>query len=183
MVYVFIANGFEEIEAIAPIDILRRADIDVVTVGIGDKVVTGAHGVTIATTLSDNEVNGSEFDMIILPGGGVGSVNLAESKVVSKMISRAIDQDKYIAAICASPAIVLGKKGLIAGKKAVCYPGLEKFLKDVDYVDENVVIDGKLITAKGSGVSNEFGFTLLECLKGKKIANKVKADMQWPNSI
>ncbi|MDR2654769.1 MAG: DJ-1/PfpI family protein [Oscillospiraceae bacterium] len=180
MVYVFLAEGFEEIEAVATIDILRRAGIDVVTVGIGSNVITGAHGITVSTTIEDASLNGDEFDMAVLPGGTPGIYNLAKSRTVKKILRRAIKEDKYIAAICAAPSI-LGQNGWLKGKKAVCYPGFESALEGAEIVDQPVVTDGKIITSKGAGTAMEFGFTLVSILCGGETANKIRAGMQCQN--
>ena len=124
----FIANGFEEIEALCPLDLLRRADLEVKTVGIGGKEICGSHGITVLTDIEDKEYSDPSPDMIILPGGMPGTTNLEASCTVNEAISTAVKNNTYIAAICAAP-MILGKKGLLNGKTAVCFPGFEEYLQ------------------------------------------------------
>lgn len=180
MIYAFLADGFEEIEAIAPIDILRRCGLEVVTVGIGDTNITGAHGITVETDINELDIIFSEkIDMILLPGGMPGTLNLEKSLTVNQIIDFCANNDKYIAAICAAPSI-LGKKNLLTGRKATCFPGFEQFLYGAVLADENekVCVDGKFITASSAGVALEFGFKLAELLEGEPKAHSVKASMQ-----
>ena len=172
MVYVFLADGFEEIEALCPVDIMRRAGISVVTVGISKKEIVGSHNITVLSDITDTELSFNEnIDLIFLPGGMPGTKNLDASPAVHRMIDLALDQNAYIAAICAAP-MILGKRGLLNGKNAVCYPGFEEYLKGANIpFDKNVVLDGKIITARGMGVATEFGLALTEIL-----CNKEKAD-------
>lgn len=177
MVYVFLADGFEEMEFTIPVDILRRAGVDVTTVGIGKKLITGAHDIKIQADILDKEIIKQDFEMIVLPGGMPGSTNLDQSDIVDKFISTAVEKDKYIAAICAAP-FVLGKRDILQGKNAVCFPGFEKYLNGAIIVDQSVVVDGKIITAKGAGVAFEFGLELVKLLKGEDISKKLKENMQ-----
>ncbi|MBQ8903577.1 MAG: DJ-1/PfpI family protein [Oscillospiraceae bacterium] len=178
MIYVFLANGFEETEAIAPIDILRRSELDVKTVGIGEEVVVSSHGIAVIPDITEVDfVPSDDIDMIVLPGGMPGTLNLEKSRTVQDAIDFCTKNDKYIAAICAAPSI-LGKKGLLQGRKAVCFPGFEEFLEGAEIPDESVVCDGKIITAKGAGVAVEFGLALSEILAGKPKAAKIKASLQ-----
>lgn len=175
MVYVFLADGFEEVEAIAPVDILRRAGIEVKTVAVTPtgKSVRGAHGITVTADIEKDEVK-DNFDMIVLPGGMPGTLNLEKSPVVQKCIDSAAARGAYIAAICAAPSI-LGHKGLLSGKKAVCYPGFEKDLKGAKVMSSKVCKDGKIITGIGPGAAFEFGYLLAESLGGD--ADDVKSGM------
>lgn len=178
MIYVFLANGFEEIEAITPIDLLRRAELDVVTVGIGDQGVTGAHGISVLADITDAQVVLSDdLDMIVLPGGMPGTLNLEKNLVVQKTIEYCVENNIYIAAICAAPSI-LGHKNLLDGRKATAYPGFETQLGNVVLADEYVVVDGQFITARGAGVSVDFSLKLVELLEGKAAANKMKMTLQ-----
>ena len=172
MVYVFLADGFEEIEALCPVDIMRRAGISVVTVGISKKEIVGSHNITVLSDITDTELSFNEnIDLIFLPGGMPGTKNLDASPAVHRMIDLALDQNAYIAAICAAP-MILGKRGLLNGKNAVCYPGFEEYLKGANIpFDKNVVLDGKIITARGMGVATDFGLALTEIL-----CNREKAD-------
>ncbi len=178
MIYVFLANGFEETEAIAPVDILRRSELDVKTVGIGEEVVVSSHGIAVIPDITEVDfVPSDDIDMIVLPGGMPGTLNLEKSRTVQEAIDYCVRNDKYIAAICAAPSI-LGKKGLLQGKKAVCFPGFEQFLEGAEIPAEGVVHDGKIITAKGAGVAIEFGLELSRILAGNAKANKIKAALQ-----
>ena len=178
MVYVFLADGFEDIEALAPIDILRRANVDVKTVGVTGKEVTSSHGVTVKADISVSDIKlDSDLELIVLPGGMPGTLNLEASVGVQKAIDFCAANDKYIAAICAAPSI-LGHKGLLKGKKATCFPGVEKDLVGADACSDLVVIDGKFITGKGPGACIEFGLKLAEILVSADAALNIKAGMQ-----
>lgn len=173
MVYVFFAEGFEEIEAIAIVDVLRRADIRTHMIGINSKEVTGAHGISILMDQTINEITSlSDALMLVLPGGMPGAKNLMESDSLKNLLISARDLDIYLAAICAAPTI-LSYHGLIKGRKATCYPGFEKEMTDFVHVDENVVQDGTLITGKGAGVAMAFALKCVEVLKGHKVSEKL----------
>ena len=174
MIYMFIAEGFEEIEALCPLDIMRRAGLDITTVGIGSKEITGAHGITVKTDICSCKYDpDNEFDMIFLPGGMPGTLNLADSDAVSKAIENAIKNDKYIAAICAAPSI-LGDKGLLEGKEAICYPGFESRLAGAIISNNRVVLDEKILTAAGMGVATEMGLKIVEIFRGEETANTLR---------
>ncbi|MDE5859261.1 MAG: DJ-1/PfpI family protein [Oscillospiraceae bacterium] len=179
MIYVFLAQGFEETEAIAPIDILRRCEKEVVTVGIGDNIIKGSHGIAVVTDTEDKliELN-SDLEMIVLPGGMPGTLNLEKSKIVQKAIDYCADNGKYIGAICAAPSI-LGHKGLLKGKKAVCYTGFEPQLEGAEIADAPAVIDGKIITARGAGAAVDFGLKLVEALISKERSEKMGEALLW----
>ena len=178
MVYVFLADGFEDIEALAPIDILRRANVDVKTVGVTGKEVTSSHGVTVKADISVSDIKlDSDLELIVLPGGMPGTLNLEASVGVQKAIDFCAANDKYIAAICAAPS-VLGHKGLLKGKKATCFPGFEKDLVGADACSDLVIKDGKIITGKGPGACIEFGLKLAEILVSADAALNIKAGMQ-----
>lgn len=165
MIYVFLANGFEETEAIAPIDCMRRCGLEVVTVGIGDNIITSSHGITLVTDCADSQlVFSDDIEMIVLPGGMPGTINLEKSEVVQKAIDYCVMNDKYVAAICAAPSI-LGHKGLLKGHKAVCYEGFEDQLEGAEITKDNVCVSGKFITSRGMGTAVEFGLKLVEILK------------------
>jgi len=174
MVYLFLAEGFEEVEAITPIDYLRRAGIDVTTVGIGGTQITGAHGITVNTDICEcalNE-NSESADMIILPGGMPGTLNLKASETVISFIKKAAENNAYIGAICAAPSI-LGEMGLLQGKRAVCYPGFEDKLLGARLCDCNAVRDGNIITARSAGGACDFARELISAIKGADAAGKV----------
>lgn len=178
MVYVLLADGFEEVEAITPIDILRRAGVEVTTVSIKDKTVTGAHNIPVTADVLVSELNGvTDMEVLMLPGGA-GHELLDASNEAHALINYAHENGKYIAAICAAPSII-GKKMLLSGKKATCFPGFEKYLYGADITGGQVEADGQFITAKGAGAAAEFGFKLCEILKGKETADKLKAVMQY----
>lgn len=176
MVYVLLVEGFEEIEALTPIDILRRGGVAVKTVGVNASEVTGSHQIAVKTDITMDAVNREDMDLLILPGGP-GHTNLEKSEAAMNLI-RYANENCLLAAICASPSI-LGKLGMLRGKKATCFPGFEQFLDGAEVVNEKAVADGNIITAKGAGASAEFGFLLLELLKDKKTAEKLKGDMQY----
>ena len=168
MVYCFLADGFEEVEAIAPIDMLRRAGVEVKTVGVTGDVIDGRHGIkVIPDVLIKDIVLDNSLEAVILPGGLPGATNLEDSDAVQKAIDFSADNDKYVCAICAAPQI-LGHKGLLEGKEAIAYPGFESELKGAKISDEYVVLDGKFITAKGAGVATEFGLKIVSVLKSKE---------------
>ena len=178
MIYMFLADGFEEVEALCPLDILRRAGLDVTTVGVGGKdVIQGAHGITVHADIPDILYRDSAPDMIILPGGMPGSTNLDESKALDAALKVASKKGAYLCAICAAP-LVLGNRGYLDGKAAVCYPGFEQYLKGAHVPEgESVVRDGNIITAKGMGVAFDFGLELVRALKDDGTADAIKASV------
>jgi 4-methyl-5(b-hydroxyethyl)-thiazole monophosphate biosynthesis len=165
MIYMFLANGFEEIEALCPLDLLRRAGLEVTTVGIGGDSICGSHGITVNADIPEGLFADAKPDMIILPGGMPGSKNLDASRTVDTALKVAVRNNAYIAAICAAP-FILGKRGLLEGKEAICYPGFEKELTGARISDKKVVRDGNIITAAGMGVALEFGLALVAALSG-----------------
>lgn len=178
MIYVFLANGFEEVEALTPVDLLRRCEADVMTVGCGSQIIKGSHGIPVICDTDDNQfVLDETVDMIVLPGGMPGTLNLEKNTNVQKAIDFCIDNNKYIAAICAAPSI-LGHKGLLEGKKSVCFPGFEDQLKGADVLSEPVVKDGNIITARGAGVATEFGLKLTEVIFSEKRAQTLRNSLQ-----
>ena len=178
MVYVFLANGFEETEAIAPIDMLRRARLDVKTVGIGGNEVTSSHGIPMKSDISDKEIELSDkLEMIVLPGGTVGTENLDKSPEVQSAIDYCYENNIHMAAICAAPS-VYGKRGLLKGRKATAYPDYRRFLEGAEIAGENVATDGLFTTAAGAGVSVEFGLELVKVLKGKQLSDSIREAIQ-----
>jgi len=174
---IVLADGFEEIEAIAPFDILKRAGVDVTLAGLSSREIKSARGAKFVTekTLNDTE---SDFDAVILPGGSGGADNLSRSGRLKTLILSMIKDGKLVAAICASPAAVLGPFGVLKGKKATCYPGMEKeFPGDVRYSDAPVVVDGNVITGMGPAAAVAFGFKLAEMLAGAEKTESVKKAM------
>ncbi len=169
MIYMFLANGMEEIEALCPLDLMRRAGLAVTTVGIGSTEITGAHGITVKADMLDQNFCDPAPDMIFLPGGMPGTLHLAASEVVKQAILTAHKTGAYLAAICAAPSI-LGDMGLLAGKEAVCYPGFEDRLVGATVSDKHVVLDGKILTAAGMGAALDMGLTIVEIFCGAKAA-------------
>lgn len=179
MVYILLANGFEEVEAIEPIDILRRCGAEVKTASIMEtKKVCGAHGITVTADMMISEIIPENAEMIMLPGGGLGHELLDASNDVHGIINYAAANNLYIAAICAAPSII-GKKHLLEGRRATCFPGFEKYLYGAEIASDKVVTDGKFITAKGAGAAADFGFELAKILCGEEKANEIKAQMQY----
>ncbi len=179
MVYVFLAEGFEEMEALAPIDILRRAGLSVQTVGIGSREITGAHGVMFMADIADDAFTPDDMEAVVLPGGMPGTKNLEASRAVSAALNCAVRENVVVAAICAAPSI-LGHKGLLQGKRATCYPGFESELHGAEITCESVVVDGRFITARGAGVALDFAFALVSCLRSEEEALHLKEVLQCP---
>ncbi len=178
MIYVFLADGFEETEAVAPIDILRRAEKDVVTVGIGSDTVCSSHGITMLADIADIQLELDErVEMIVLPGGMPGTLNLEKNAAVQSAIDFCAERNLPVAAICAAPSI-LGKKGLLKGRKATCFPGFESFLEGAELSSDSVVTDGNITTGIGPGAAIEFGLRLVEVLTDTSKAKRIAAGMQ-----
>ena len=170
---VILAEGFEEIEASTVIDILRRAEVDVVVAGLKDIKVKGSRGMNVLADKKFDEA-GSNFDACVLPGGMLGAVNLASSQKVRSLIKDMNKNGKIIAAICASPAIVLARLGILKDRSVTCYPGLEeKFDKDTTYKEDDVVIDGNIITSRGPATAMEFALGIVEKMCGKEMKDKL----------
>lgn len=180
MVYIFYADGTEEIEFTTVLDVLRRAGVDVVSVSADKESAlgTGAHGITICTDITADETDADECDMVIVPGGVPGVDNIAAEQACIDLIKNTYASGKTVAAICAGPT-VLAKADVLKGKKATAYPGFEDSLDAAGavYVDEKVVVDGNVITSQGPGTAMDFAFALVENLKGRETADKVKGDM------
>lgn len=175
----FFANGTEEVEALTTLDYLRRTGTQVVLAGVGGREVTGAHGIKITADISADEFNPDEtVDAVILPGGMPGTLYLENSDVVRKTVLNAYNGNKIVAAICAAPS-VLGKMGLLKGKKATCYPGFEGYLEGAEYVKEKAVTDGNIVTGAGAGAANEFAFAVIAALYGSKAAEDLKKSVMY----
>ena len=174
---VHLAEGFEEIEAVSIIDVLRRAEIDVTVVSISEKQeVTGSHGIRVIADHLFNEIDYEKVDMIILPGGMPGSSNLNSHLGLWEQILNFYDNKKLLGAICAAP-LVFGSLGILKGKKATCYPGFENQLHGAIVTGENIEVADNIITAKGAGVAIDFALKIVEMLKGKDFANKLAQKM------
>ena len=173
-VFVFFADGFEEIEALTVVDILRRANVDTDMVSItGEKKVTGSHNITVEMDKLIEEVDFEQTDMIVLPGGMPGTVNLEACEPLMKQVDTFFEKDKYVAAICAAPSI-LGHRGMLKGKKACSNPGFESHLEGADVKKEPAVVAGHIITSRGMGTAIPFGLAILEQLEGKDAATQMK---------
>lgn len=181
MVYLFLAKGFEEIEALTPVDVLRRAGVEVKTVSITDSLsVMGAHGIEVKADLTLDGYDEECAEMIIFPGGSEGTQNLEESEKIKEIITSAHKRGLYIAAICAAPTI-LAKMGLLTGLKATCYPSLASTLVEnkVKYKNDKVVCDKRFITSMGAGTSGEFAFTLVDKLLTKRESDSLRISMVY----
>lgn len=176
MIYMFLQEGFEEIEAMAPVDVLRRAGAEVATVGEGSRTVISAHGVKIEADLAEADVSAKDAEMVILPGGP-GTKNHEKSQVLRSTLAYCAENGKYIAAICAAPS-VLGHMGLLTGHSAVCYPGYESELGASHIPHDPVCVSGKIITGRGPGVSIEFALKLAEILYGPEKSQEIRKSMQ-----
>ncbi len=177
MVYLMLATGFEEIEALTVADVMRRANIDVKLVSCENTdMVSGAHKIAVKSDISLSECSLDMAEMIVLPGGMPGTKNLLNNKVLCDFILSANDKGVKISAICAAP-MVLGKLGLLTEKEAVCYPGFESELIGAILPSKRVVSDGNITTSVGPGSAMEFSFRLVEILKGTEISEKLKGDM------
>lgn len=177
MVYVFLADGFEIIEAMSPIDMLRRAKVGVTTVGVNRELITSSCGITVKADITSADFKFTDVEAIIIPGGMPGVLNLEKSEIVQSAIDEAVKCGALICAICAGPSI-LGHKGLLKGRNAICYPGFEETLEGAIISNEHVVTDGNYITAKGAGVSVDFGLEIVRKLVGADEAEAVKSAIQ-----
>lgn len=179
MVYLFLAEGFEEIEALAPLDILRRAGIEVETVSITDnQVVIGSHGVPMLADRILPALDWDDAEMIILPGGLPGSTNLDACEGLREGIMKLHAEGKPLAAICAAPQ-VYGHLGILKGVRATCYPGVETELEGAQYTAAKVEQDGQFITGNGPGAAMEFGYVIAESIKGKDAILPLRKGMMY----
>lgn len=173
MVYVHLAEGFEEIEAMTIVDVLRRAEIETKTVSIGEKRVVGAHGVAVTADIVFEEADYSTCDMIVLPGGMPGTANLQAHKGLEENILAFASVNRWIAAICAAP-MILGGLGLLEGKRATIYPGMESHLAGATPVSDPVAVDGRIITSQAPGTAMVFALELINAIKGKTAMKSVE---------
>lgn len=173
MVYVLLGTGFEEMEAIAPVDILRRGGVEVLTVGVNGKTVSGGHGIPVQADITVEEMDLLNMDMIVVPGGLGGVASIRACKAAMDAIAFAYENGKYTAAICAGPT-VLADLGIVNGKNATCYPGCEGGMGSAVMAENAAaVIDGKVITGTSAGCAIPFGLSLIEVLKGKEEAARI----------
>ncbi len=176
---VLLADGFEEVEAITPVDLLRRAGIQVDVVGVSNRDVIGSHGIRLTTDITLDEMEDSKLpDVIILPGGMPGTTNLASDADVEHLLRRQAQDGRLIAAICAAPVLVLGAKGLLKGRRFTCFPGLESHPHDGKWEDARVVCDGSLITSRGPGSAAEFSIAIIRHFLGNQAAEDVRRTTQ-----
>ena len=178
MVYLFLAEGFEEVEALTPLDYLRRAGIEVRSVGVTGRIVTGSHGIMVHTDTTPDQLEFDQIEMIVLPGGMPGTLNLEKSQVVQQAIDVCMEKNHIIGAICAAPSI-LGHKGLLQGKTATCFPGFEQELVGANHQNQPVCVDGNIVTSRGAGAAQQFSFALVEQLLGKEKAEALAQQVQW----
>lgn len=179
MIPVFLADGFEEIEALATVDILRRAGVEVVTIGVGTQSPTGAHGITVCADIAENELDMTDIEGVVLPGGMPGTTNLEASATVQSAIAYAAEHRMLLAAICAAPSI-LGHGGYLQSINATCYPGFESELIGAVLSNKKVVIDSNVITASGAGVAVDFALALVEYLVSAETADAIRGGIQCP---
>ncbi|MCR5644001.1 MAG: DJ-1/PfpI family protein [Prevotella sp.] len=183
MIYVFLATGFEDIEALAPVDILRRAGLPVETVSItGNLIVESAHGVGVKADTHIQDIDFEEADMIVLPGGLPGATNLDACEPLKEGIMKLYDEGKPLAAICAAPQ-VFGHLGILSGMKATCYPGVESHLRNAEYTGALVEVDGQFITGKGPAAAFEFGYQIVEFFLGPDAAEPLRQGMIYSQLV
>lgn len=178
MIYQFLADGFEEMEAIVPYDYLKRAGVDIQLVGVNGQVITGSHGVPMTCVRTVHDLPLEQVEGILLPGGMPGTNHLYASEEVRRIITLAVEQQWLIGAICAAPSI-LGRMGILRRKHATCYPGFEHYLLDAVVTQRPVTVDGNFITAKGAGASLEYAYELTKYLKGQAKAQEIAEQIQW----
>ena len=175
MIYLFLADGFEEIEALFTVDVLRRAGLEIKTVATSEsRIVMGTHNIPVIADAHIDELDSTVPEAIILPGGMPGTTNLEESAEVINTIHLAMQNNSLVCAICAAPSI-LGIMGYLKGKNATCFPGFEEYLDGATYTNERVVVDGNIITAKGMGCAAEFALAIVEAILGKAKADEISA--------
>lgn len=177
MFYVFLAEGFEETEALATLDVMRRAKLDVLTVGVTGEMVTSSHKVTVKADIMPDKIGLDNIEGVVLPGGMPGTLNLEKADCVINTVKHCYDNDKIVAAICAAPSI-LGHLGMLKGRKATCFPGFETELEGAQYTAAHTETDGKVITAKGAGCAVEFGHAIVTAVLSKETADSVIEAMQ-----
>lgn len=179
MVYIILGKGFEETEAIAPGDVLRRARIPMQYAGVGGRTVEGAHGIRVEADITVEEMDLQSMDMIVLPGGSDGVAAMEANPAVMAAVEYALNNDRYVAAICAAPTL-LGKRGWLDGRHAVCYPGMEALMgKAIVHGDREAVRDGKIITGRAPGAAIEFGLQLAGLLPGEYTPDEIAGYMVY----
>ena len=177
MFYVFLADGFEETEALATLDVMRRAKLDVLTVGVTGELVTSSHKVTVKADITPDKISLDNIEGVVLPGGMPGTLNLEKADCVINAVKYCYDNDKFVAAICAAPSI-LGHLGMLKGRKATCFPDFETELEGAEFTAAHTETDGNVITAKGAGCAVEFGHAIVSAALSKETADSVIEAMQ-----
>ena len=177
---VLLAEGFEEVEAVTPVDYLRRAGISVTVAALGESLaVKGARGISVNADITLNDFAAKQNaagilpDAIVIPGGMPGAANIAASKAAAKLIGEMAAAGKLVCAICASPALVLAPMGLLSGRKFTCYPGMEENVSGGQWTAESVAVDGNIVTSRGAGTAGLFSATVIACLLGKTEGDKI----------
>lgn len=179
MIYTFLATGFEEVEALTVVDILRRAGMEVSMVSLtGTKIVTGAHNIPVVADILFESVDFSDAELLYLPGGLPGATNLDEHRGLREVILQMADRKVWLAAVCAGP-MVFGHLGLTRGKRCTCYPGFESELEGADYTGSMVEVDGRLVTGRGPAACMELGYTIVELLKGEGASDALREGMMY----
>ncbi len=179
-VYVFLADGFEDVEALIPVDVWRRGGLDVTTVSImGDYTVESAHNVRIMADTLIEDVDVSDADLLFLPGGMPGASNLYGNQQVCEAVKAQAEKGKKVAAICAAPAVVLGQLGILNGKRATCYPGFENMLEGATYTGGLISIDGNITTGEGPAAAFPFAYDLLGQLVSPQVADQIAEGMRF----
>ncbi len=177
---ILLADGFEECEALCVYDTLTRGGVKCTLCGVGGREIVSSHSVKIvADEVLESKMLGEEYSLVFLPGGMPGALNLHKSDIVRKLLTAANERVDLIAAICASPAVVLGPLGLLEGRKATCYPGTESYSPDFSFSKEGVVVSGNVITAKSAGYAFDLGLELVRIMKGGEISEKVKSEIYY----
>ena len=180
-VYVFLANGFEDVEALIPVDVLRRGGINVITVSVVEdsQIVESAHGVQLFADALFEDCDFSDADLLLLPGGMPGATNLYEHKGLRAAIMAHAAQGRRLAAICAAPGVVLGQLGLLQGRRATCYPGFERLMAGATYTADLFTTDGTITTGEGPAAAFPFAYELLALLTDRSISDQIAVGMRF----
>ena len=180
-VYVFLADGFEDVEALIPVDVLRRGGVEVITVSVmdGSQIVESAHGVQMVADALIEDCDFSDADLLMLPGGMPGASNLYDHKGVCKAVLSQVEAGKKVSAICAAPAVVLAQLGVLDGKQATCYPGFERLLTKARYTGDLVTVDGNITTAEGPAAAFPYAYELLSQLVSKEVSEQIAEGMRF----
>jgi len=178
--YLLLADGFEEIEAVTPVDLLRRAGVEVSIVGVGEREATGNHGVRVVADCRLGDLGDGLADAVILPGGMPGAKTLGATDAVRDLCRRHAEAGRIVAALCAAPGMALAPFGLLDGRQATCYPGFEEhFPESATHVAERVVVDGNIITSRGPGTAFDFALAIVTTLAGQETAREIAAGTQY----